>query len=77
MIRRDAIVEGSGNFDNLGFLNVHLNLSKWASSISSIGRQKMSSSLRLTPEIYFAFKTHSDLDSAKFLSFGLTCTKTH
>ena len=33
MIMRDAVVEGSGNFDHLGFFNVHLNLSTRASNI--------------------------------------------
>ncbi|KAH8030121.1 hypothetical protein HPB51_006553 [Rhipicephalus microplus] len=33
MITRDAVVEGSGNFDHLGFLNVHPNLSTRAYSI--------------------------------------------
>uniref|UniRef100_A0A224YR07 Uncharacterized protein n=1 Tax=Rhipicephalus zambeziensis TaxID=60191 RepID=A0A224YR07_9ACAR len=33
MIMRDAVVEGSGNFDHLGFFNVHLNLSTRASDI--------------------------------------------
>ncbi|KAH8038015.1 hypothetical protein HPB51_020535 [Rhipicephalus microplus] len=38
MIMRDAVVEGSGNFDHLGFFNVHPNLSTRAYSISaSIG----------------------------------------
>lgn len=30
-IMRDSVVEGSGNFDHLGFFNVRLNLSTWAS----------------------------------------------
>lgn len=33
MIMRDAVVEGSGNFDHLGFFNVHPNLSTRAYSI--------------------------------------------
>ncbi|KAH8041821.1 hypothetical protein HPB51_018615 [Rhipicephalus microplus] len=38
MIMRDAVVEGSGNFDHLGFFNVHPNLSTRAYNISaSIG----------------------------------------
>ncbi|KAH8023016.1 hypothetical protein HPB51_009620 [Rhipicephalus microplus] len=37
MIMRDAVVEGSGNFDHLGFFNVHPNLSTKAySSFTSI-----------------------------------------
>ena len=30
---RDAVVEDSGNFDRLGFSNVHLNISTRASNI--------------------------------------------
>ncbi|KAH7977139.1 hypothetical protein HPB51_027000 [Rhipicephalus microplus] len=38
LIMRDAVVEGSGNFDHLGFFNVHPNLSTRAYNISaSIG----------------------------------------
>ena len=33
MIMRDAVVEGSENFDHLMFFNVHLNLSTRASDI--------------------------------------------
>ena len=33
MIMRDGVVESSGNFDHLGFFNVHLNLSTRASNI--------------------------------------------
>lgn len=32
MIMRDAVVEGFGNLDQLGFFYVHLNLSKRAAS---------------------------------------------
>ncbi|KAH8031160.1 hypothetical protein HPB51_013526 [Rhipicephalus microplus] len=35
MIMRDAVVEGSGNFDHLGFFNVHPNLSTRAYNISA------------------------------------------
>ncbi|KAH8042797.1 hypothetical protein HPB51_025849 [Rhipicephalus microplus] len=35
MIVKDVIVEGSGNFDRLGFFNVHPNLSTWAYNISA------------------------------------------
>ncbi|KAH8019343.1 hypothetical protein HPB51_019174 [Rhipicephalus microplus] len=35
LIMRDAVVEGSGNFDHLGFFNVHPNLSTRAYNISA------------------------------------------
>ena len=38
MIMKDAVVEGSGNFDHLGFFSVHLNLSTRASDISQLPR---------------------------------------
>uniref|UniRef100_A0A224YKX8 Uncharacterized protein n=1 Tax=Rhipicephalus zambeziensis TaxID=60191 RepID=A0A224YKX8_9ACAR len=47
------------------------------SSMPGIGRQNLWSSLRITHEIYFALRAHSDSDSPKFFSAGLTRTHTH
>ncbi|KAH7984905.1 hypothetical protein HPB51_026902 [Rhipicephalus microplus] len=47
MIMRDAVVEGSGNFDLLGFFNVQPNLSTWAYNISaSIGNTAATAGIR-------------------------------
>ncbi|KAH8039075.1 hypothetical protein HPB51_005014 [Rhipicephalus microplus] len=47
MIMRDAVVEGSGNFDHLGFFNVHPNLSTRAYNISaSIGNAAAAAGIR-------------------------------
>ncbi|KAH8023434.1 hypothetical protein HPB51_014549 [Rhipicephalus microplus] len=47
MIMRDAVVEGYGNFDRLGFFNVHPNLSTRAYNISaSIGNAAATAGMR-------------------------------
>ncbi|KAH8027409.1 hypothetical protein HPB51_005247 [Rhipicephalus microplus] len=47
MIMRDAVVEGSGNFDHLGFFNVHPKLSTRAYNISaSIGNAAAAAGIR-------------------------------
>ncbi|KAH8030690.1 hypothetical protein HPB51_011477 [Rhipicephalus microplus] len=47
MIMRDAVVESSGNFDHLGFFNVHPNLSTWTYNISaSIGNAAAAAEIR-------------------------------
>ncbi|KAH8019748.1 hypothetical protein HPB51_021571 [Rhipicephalus microplus] len=47
MIMRDAVVEGSGNFDHLVFFNVHPNLSTQAYNISaSIGNAAATAGIR-------------------------------
>ncbi|KAH8022990.1 hypothetical protein HPB51_009594 [Rhipicephalus microplus] len=47
MIMRDAVVEDSGNFDHLGFFNVHPNLSTRAYNISaSIGNAAAAAGIR-------------------------------
>lgn len=63
MIRRDAIVECSGNFDRLGFFNVHPKLSTRAYNITaSIGNGAATAEIwsRDNLEVYIARYAHTN-----------------